>query len=109
MSVTDPKRRTAAQHGQMHACPNIIDIRRSFKDTSLVDDISRSLHKAEATEKELPTLLLYDEAGLKLFEDITYLDEYYLTNEELALLHEHANSIAKNIPDGAILCELGSG
>ncbi|KAI5845360.1 hypothetical protein BZA05DRAFT_421439 [Tricharina praecox] len=31
-------------------------------------------------EQTLPTLLLYGAEGLKLFEGITYLEEYYLTN-----------------------------
>lgn len=60
-------------------------------------------------EKTLPTLLLYDNKGLKLFEDITYLDEYYLTGQEIAVLERHAERIAERIPPDAILLELGSG
>jgi len=35
-----------------------------------------------ATPKELPAVWLYDEAGSKLFEQITWLAEYYLTGAE---------------------------
>jgi len=49
------------------------------------------------------------EKGLKLFEDITYLDEYYLTNAEIDALTRHANAIIEHIPAGARLIELGSG
>ena len=49
------------------------------------------------------------EAGLKLFEEITYLDEYYLTNTEIEVLKEHADKIAERIPAGSQLLELGSG
>jgi L-histidine Nalpha-methyltransferase / hercynylcysteine S-oxide synthase len=49
------------------------------------------------------------EAGLKLFEDITYLDEYYLTNAEIEVLEKHARDIAERIPGGSRLVELGSG
>ena len=47
--------------------------------------------------------------GLKLFEDITYLDEYYLTNAEIETLTLHASGIAARLPDGIQLVELGSG
>ena len=57
----------------------------------------------------MPTLLLYDERGLKLFEDITYLDEYYLTNAEIELLENHAPAIADLVPDDCDILELGSG
>lgn len=49
------------------------------------------------------------EQGLKLFEDITYLEEYYLTNAEIEVLEKHADNIVKYIPDGARVIELGSG
>lgn len=54
-------------------------------------------------------MLLYDEAGLKLFEQITYLDEYYLTNAEIEVLERHADAIAERIPLDALVVELGSG
>jgi len=57
----------------------------------------------------LPTLLLYDTAGLKLFEQITYLDEYYLTADEINVLTTHAHAIAARLPQGAMIVELGSG
>jgi L-histidine Nalpha-methyltransferase / hercynylcysteine S-oxide synthase len=49
------------------------------------------------------------EAGLKLFEEITYLDEYYLTNAEIEALTLHAKDIAERLPQGSRLVELGSG
>lgn len=89
------------------ACPvQIIDIRRSVINDDIRKDILDGLR---GEPKTLPTLLLYDEKGLNLFEDITYLDEYYLTNAEIEVLSKHAAEIAKQIPDGARLVELGSG
>lgn len=49
------------------------------------------------------------EKGLKLFEDITYLEEYYLTNAEIDALTKHADVLAEHIPAGARVIELGSG
>ncbi|KIW86193.1 hypothetical protein Z517_01588 [Fonsecaea pedrosoi CBS 271.37] len=87
----------------------ILDIRSDKSDHSLVEYLKRSLNAPEGQSRMFPTLLLYDELGLKLFEDITYLDEYYLTNAEIDTLTRHANKIVERIPDGARLVELGSG
>lgn len=46
---------------------------------------------------------------MKLFEDITYLEEYYPTNAEIEVLENHADTIAERIPEGGRLVELGSG
>ncbi|CZT15493.1 related to TAD2-tRNA-specific adenosine deaminase 2 [Ramularia collo-cygni] len=86
--------------------PNIIDIRSDSAGFELKKLIKDGLH---GKEKTLPTLLLYDNKGLKLFEDITYLDEYYLTGQEIAVLEQHAEKMADRIPQDAILLELGSG
>ena len=94
-----------------NGCTNvsIIDIRREGVCTSLVDEIRTQLNPSDGGEKKLPTLLLYDEQGLKLFEDITYLEEYYLTNAEIEVLNNHADEIASRIPTGSLVTELGSG
>ncbi|KAI5998970.1 histidine-specific methyltransferase [Pisolithus orientalis] len=60
-------------------------------------------------EKELPNLLLYNEEGLRLFEQITYQPDYYLTGLEIDILSRYAHQIADSVPDGAILLELGAG
>ena len=95
---------TAVGHGA-----EIFDIRSDTAGISLKQEILTGLQIQDGAEKTLPTLLLYDVKGLKLFERITYLDEYYLTNEEILLLENNADSIAKQISDDSILVELGSG
>jgi len=87
---------------------SIIDIRRSTIDNSILDDLLQMLQPSDGQEKRMPTLLLYDEAGLRLFEDITYLDEYYLTNAEIEVLEENAGKLAERIQAGFMI-ELGSG
>ena len=88
---------------------NIIDIRRDAQEYSILDDIKTGLRPADGGQKTLPTLLLYDEAGLKLFEKITYLDEYYLTNAEIEVLKNNATRISERIQPGSLVLELGSG
>ncbi|KAJ2972294.1 hypothetical protein NUW58_g9215 [Xylaria curta] len=87
---------------------DIIDIRRNKVKDSLKGEIYRLFHSQKGP-RELPTLLLYDVKGLQLFEKITYLEEYYLTNAEIEVLQRSAAAIAANIPSGSMLVELGSG
>lgn len=88
---------------------NIIDIRSDTASIELKQLILDGLQPKNGGEKTLPTLLLYDNAGLKLFEKITYLDEYYLTGDEIEVLEKHASQIADRIPDHSMVVELGSG
>jgi EasF-like predicted methyltransferase len=91
------------------ASGRIIDIRSDSTGIGLKQQILDGISTSDGEDKTLPTLLLYDNKGLKLFEDITYLDEYYLTNEEINLLRDNAASIAEKIPNNSIVVELGSG
>ena len=91
------------------ASSNIIDIRGDQDQQSLQGLIHQGLHSTDGGRKSLPTLLLYDEAGLKLFEKITYLEEYYLTNAEIEVLEANADQIAQALQPGSIVLELGSG
>lgn len=40
---------------------------------------------------------------------ITYLDEYYLTNAEIEVLERNAEEMARNIQAESMVIELGSG
>lgn len=59
--------------------------------------------------KQLPPKYFYDEAGSKLFEQITLLPEYYPTRTELRILRDRGREIAGAIPQGAALVEFGAG
>lgn len=59
--------------------------------------------------KRLPSWLFYDERGSALFEQICEQPEYYLTRREIALMEEHAGSIADLLGSGVRLVEYGSG
>lgn len=88
---------------------NIEDIRQGQIGTSLLDEMRTALRPQDGGEKRMPTLLLYDERGLQLFEDITYLDEYYLTSAEIEVLENCVAAITDLIPDNCLILELGSG
>ncbi len=87
----------------------ILDIQQKRSSSSLLDDIRAKLRAEEGKEKQLPTILLYDERGLKLFEEITFLEEYYLTNAEIEALETHSDRIAEEVPSDVQIIELGSG
>jgi len=59
--------------------------------------------------KRLPSWLFYDEHGSRLFEEICEQPEYYLTRCEIALMAEHADSIADVLGSEVRLVEYGSG
>jgi dimethylhistidine N-methyltransferase len=59
--------------------------------------------------KSLPSRWLYDQRGSELFEEITRLDEYYLTRTETAILRRHAGEMAALCGEGALLLEYGAG
>jgi L-histidine N-alpha-methyltransferase len=60
-------------------------------------------------QKELPSKYLYDALGSMLFEAITLLPEYGLTRADERLLKRHAVDIARQVPERAMVSELGSG
>src|SRR5262245_59774945 len=62
-----------------------------------------------ADVKTLPSRWLYDERGSALFEEITKLDEYYLTRAETQILQERQRDIADFVGSDAILIEYGAG
>jgi L-histidine Nalpha-methyltransferase len=64
-----------------------------------------------ATPKRLPPWLFYDEAGSRLFDEITELPEYYLTRTERGIFSAHAGRMIARAAGGQPLriTELGAG
>ncbi len=60
-------------------------------------------------QKTLPSRWFYDQRGSELFEEITGLDEYYLTRTETAILRSHAGDMAGLCGEGVVLLEYGAG
>lgn len=101
--------------------PKIIDVRLESGTTdttsaaSLRSAILSGLDQSSG-QKSLPTLLLYDERGLRLYDVITTdADEYYLFPIEEAILKEHGSEIVRvmhgkrGVVDGEVVLELGAG
>jgi dimethylhistidine N-methyltransferase len=82
-------------------------------DTALFSAASRDVADAAVAgllrqRKTLPAKLFYDEAGCRLFAQITELPEYYLTRTEHALLKVVAPRVAAALQGPAVLVEYGA-
>ncbi len=75
-------------------------------DRSFAQDVIEGLSQQP---KKLSPKYFYDEAGSKLFEQITLLPEYYPTRTELRILRDRGTEIATAIPTNAALVEFGAG
>ncbi len=73
---------------------------------SFLDEVLEGLAR---TPKSLSPKYFYDERGSALFEAICDLPEYYPTRTELALMREHAMSMAAVLAPRCLLIEFGSG
>ena len=89
---------------------DIIDIKSDASELNLVELLRTSVKPTvEGTAPSFPHLLAWDEEGLKRFEAVTYLYDYYLTRNEMNLLEQYSNEIALKIKPDSMLIELGSG
>src|SRR3984957_9529866 len=82
-------------------------------DTALVLAASRDVADAALAgllqkRKTLPAKLFYDEAGCRLFAQITELPEYYLTRTERRLLETVAPRVAALSTESTVLVEYGA-
>jgi dimethylhistidine N-methyltransferase len=73
---------------------------------SMLNDVIQGMRQPQ---KKLPSKYFYDERGSELLEQITRLEEYYLTRTEKRILETNINEITDCIGPRAMLVELGSG
>eukprot|EP00842_Homolaphlyctis_polyrhiza_P006612 jgi/Hompol1/6952/HPOL_005156-RA len=110
---------------------NIIDIRGNSANTNTTTSLTSAIKDALLSRstpftdpriaraggipkqellRSIPTMVLYDDKGLEIFDKITYIDEYYLTNAEINIFENHAAEIVdRHIRNGSALIELGCG
>ena len=72
-------------------------------------DISEIVTGLSASEKHISPKYFYDERGSQLFDEITRLPEYYLTNTELGIMRDNIDEIVALVGKQASLIEFGSG
>jgi dimethylhistidine N-methyltransferase len=74
---------------------------------SFAEEVRNGLGKIG--QKELPSKYLYDDIGSALFEVITRLPEYGLTQAEERILRRYSGDIAEHLTAHGMVVELGSG
>ncbi|KAF9013309.1 hypothetical protein BDQ17DRAFT_1231986 [Cyathus striatus] len=99
---------------------SIIDVHTLSTDGLPQNDISKQVAEGlsrPAGHKQIPTMLLYDERGLRLYDEITTeAPEYYLFGAEEEILKNKADDIVQimhrgaiNVPADEVVIELGAG
>ena len=98
---------------------HVIDVRlnkeSSNGEVNFRDEVVKGLARP-AGQKILPTILLYDEEGLRIYDEITTrADDYYLFPAEENLLKRHAHDIVQVMygtedqSTESVVLELGAG
>ena len=72
----------------------------------LLDEVLAGL---TGSPKAISPKFFYDEKGSQLFDQITELDEYYLTRTEYSIFDTHRDAICEAIGNGVTLVEPGAG
>lgn len=93
---------------------NLSDASTGDADNGVAAAIASGLSKP-AHQRTLPTLLLYTETGLKIYDELTTkATEYYLFGAEEEILKKHGNEIiqamhSRGCIEGESVVELGAG
>jgi len=74
-----------------------------------VSFIEALLNGLSRPQKAIPCAFLYDRRGMRYFDQICRMPEYYPYRTEIRILQSHAPEIAELIGAEAVLYELGSG
>ncbi|KAI1275327.1 hypothetical protein F5Y07DRAFT_400553 [Xylaria sp. FL0933] len=86
--------------------PEIMDIRRGHSTFNLVEEITGGLRMQPP---KIPSLLLWNDRGLKLFDRYTQEPSYYPFHSEVEILRSHGSGIGTSMPANGMLLELGCG
>lgn len=90
----------------------ILDIGGSVMCDGILDRLKEALlnHKPDNQKPlVLPDELLYDDVGLDIWARIIFTPEFYQTRDEIELFERNSAEIAKHIPLGSVMVDLGAG
>lgn len=90
----------------------IIDIRGKAVESNTLEHLQRRIAQGLTRQpmKSIPTMVLYDDKGLEIFDQITYCKDYYLTDAEIDILKTHSAELVRDhVNEGSVLIELGCG
>lgn len=67
------------------------------------------LQSLSLEQKELPSMYFYDTRGCEIYEEIKWLDEYYLPRTEYSILKNRVEELKELLPDVRQVIEYGGG
>ncbi len=73
------------------------------------DELNQIVEGLSGPQKQISPKYFYDQRGSELFDDITQLPEYYLTNTELGIMRDNIEEMVTLVGKQASLIEFGSG
>jgi hypothetical protein len=95
------------------AVPNagdVIDIGGSHLPDTFREMLGRKLLKEDRPgQRLLPSALLSDDKGLRIWGQLTRLPDYYQTRDEIHSLEQHGSDMAQHMAPGSVVLDLGSG
>jgi EasF-like predicted methyltransferase len=74
-----------------------------------LDLYSATLEGLQSSEPFLPELLLWNDAGQRLFQAFSETPTYYPMSKELDILTSEVNEMVQNLPQSSTIIELGAG
>ena len=89
----------------MHNSQSLSD-EDQLEDTQFLADVIECL---SLEQKELPSKYFYDPRGCEIYEEIKWLDEYYLPRTEYAILNSIIEELKETLPDVRRIIEYGGG
>jgi dimethylhistidine N-methyltransferase len=95
-----------SHHSEKHAGTPSIPSGLSASEREMFVDVYAGL---SSSPKTLPSKYFYDEVGSRLFDEITGLDEYYVTRAETVIMEQHVAGMIDAIGPDVLLVEYGSG
>ena len=75
----------------------------------MADELAAIIEGLSQPQKTISPKYFYDETGSQLFEEITQLPEYYLTDVELDIMEKYIDQMTDLIGESASLIEFGAG
>ncbi len=72
-------------------------------------DIDEIISGLKSDPKYISSMYFYDEAGSKLFSEITELNEYYLTETEISIIKNNCSTFNEYIGNYPNILEIGAG
>ena len=75
----------------------------------MADELAALIEGLSQPQKAISPKYFYDETGSQLFEEITQLPEYYLTDVELDIMEKYIDEMTDLIGESASLIEFGAG